>query len=316
MKSNILESQRLKNENAKLMAQVIDQENVLNNKINVLMQEKYNLDSIVKQFTKSNTMLENMIYNSKLSSNKEGLGYDANKPPKREARILIPTKNISPKAPTKLCSYCNKNGHESLFCKAKEGVIKGKYKWMPKEVNVAQKNSVKNANKQPKNFYHQEPIQFQPRNSKNVASTSTINTRQPNVPRRNVVAQSSNNNAYIQGQNDHMPRNVSHYNARSSRHALNANMHSRCKSNNNHCVHHANIDRRNDYYHAYTRNDRFMPRRNPSHISKRNQAFRNLHVNNNVEYPIPRFIHDSSHLPYDLGTNGPLRKLRGTNQFY
>ncbi|KAK1400920.1 hypothetical protein POM88_000525 [Heracleum sosnowskyi] len=101
VKSYILESQRLANENTKLLAQGMDQENVLNNKINVLMQEKQNLDAIIKQFTKSNALVGNMVYNSKVSSNKEGLGYDANKPPKREAHIPIPTRNTLPKSPTK-----------------------------------------------------------------------------------------------------------------------------------------------------------------------------------------------------------------------
>ncbi|KAK1390421.1 hypothetical protein POM88_018599 [Heracleum sosnowskyi] len=161
VKSHILESQRLANENTKLLAQ-------------------------------------------------EGLGYDANKPPKREAHIPIPTRNTLPKSPTKRCSYYNKDGHQSLYCKAKEGVIKGKYKWMPKGAipnerkgkNIAQSNSVKNK-KQSKHHYHQEPIKFQKGNTKDVASTS----RQPNVPKRKF-----NSNSYFQSENvRHMPRNASGY---------------------------------------------------------------------------------------------------------
>ncbi|KAK1391380.1 hypothetical protein POM88_010436 [Heracleum sosnowskyi] len=108
VKSYILESQRLAKENSKLLAQVIDQENVLNNKINVLVQEKQNLDAIIKQFTKSNTLLENMVYNSKVSYNTEGLRYDANKPPKRESHTPTSTQNTPLKSPIKRCSYCIK----------------------------------------------------------------------------------------------------------------------------------------------------------------------------------------------------------------
>ncbi|KAK1365611.1 hypothetical protein POM88_041172 [Heracleum sosnowskyi] len=111
---------------------MIDQENVSNNKIDILMREKYNLDTVLKQFTKSNTILESMIYNSKLSSNKEGLGYDANIPLEREAHISTPTQDTQPKTPTNVCSICNSSGHESLNCNAKEGVNKGKCKWIPK----------------------------------------------------------------------------------------------------------------------------------------------------------------------------------------
>lgn len=54
MKSTILKSERLKNENIKLMADVMDQENFLNDMINIL--EKENLDAIVKKFSKISTL--------------------------------------------------------------------------------------------------------------------------------------------------------------------------------------------------------------------------------------------------------------------
>ncbi|KAK1369662.1 hypothetical protein POM88_035754 [Heracleum sosnowskyi] len=120
-----LESQSLKVENKKLLSQIMDQENFLNNKINILLKEKQNLESTLKQFTKSSAILENMVFNSKESFNHEGLGYNPNIPPTRKINEPTPPKNTPPKSSTPKSTYCNVSGHISLYCKAKESELKG-----------------------------------------------------------------------------------------------------------------------------------------------------------------------------------------------
>ncbi|XP_063945947.1 uncharacterized protein LOC135151428 [Daucus carota subsp. sativus] len=104
-----LETQRLKDENIKLLSQVKDQEISLNQKINSLIKEKENLEIVVQRFTHGNEILNKMVY-SKNSFNREGLGYDINTQSKRVKPCVEPQK-VAPKSPTLKCSYCNKIGH-------------------------------------------------------------------------------------------------------------------------------------------------------------------------------------------------------------
>ncbi|KAK1382535.1 hypothetical protein POM88_020270 [Heracleum sosnowskyi] len=162
LKSVIVENERLKNDNSKLSSEIIDQDNFLNDKINVLLKEKENLEIVIRQFTKSSTILENMVFNSKESFNREGLGYNANAPLKKEVKNPTPPKNASPKSPNPNCSYCNRSGHISIYCKAEECEFKGKYKWIPKgeiskkfdDKKVGKKKIVNATKKQPKFHYH------------------------------------------------------------------------------------------------------------------------------------------------------------------
>ena len=77
-----LETQRLKDEHSKILAQVMNQERILNNKINILSKEKDDLERTIQKFTKGNELLDKMVH-SKISYNHEGLGYDKNAQPKK-----------------------------------------------------------------------------------------------------------------------------------------------------------------------------------------------------------------------------------------
>ncbi|KAK1365704.1 hypothetical protein POM88_041265 [Heracleum sosnowskyi] len=170
-----------------------------------------------------------MIFNSKESFNREGLGYNANSLPKLEVQISKNPKVTTPKSSSTKCLYCNVSGHTSLFCKAKEGESKGKYKWIPKgekpkkdkETKVVQKkpNMVKNNVKQPKFDYHQRPTGFQQRNIKIQESTSTNNTRHLNVPKQGYNARNPNGHGYTRNINAYyMSKNTSYNNGRSNQH--------------------------------------------------------------------------------------------------
>ncbi|KAK1388770.1 hypothetical protein POM88_016948 [Heracleum sosnowskyi] len=270
-----------------------------------------------------------MIFNSKESFNREGLGYNANSPPKREVQTPKTSKVTTPKSSLTKCLYCNVSGHTSLYCKAKEGECKVKHKCNPKgekpkkgkETKVAQKkpNMVKNNVKQPKFHYHQKPTGFQQRNIKNQASTSTNNTRHSNVPKQGYNARNPNGHGYTHNVNAYsMPRNTSYNNDRSNQHG-NDSRNAYVRNNMNY---HANdhsrdsiitIFPRSNNNHVSRGNTKYMPRRNPYHISNRNQASRNdiIYVN---DYPMPRFIYENSHLPYDVLTPGPSSK-KGTKRF-
>ena len=101
-----LESQRLQVENDKLLSQVMDRNTFLNDKIIILLKEKENLESTLKQFTKSNAILESMVFNSKESFNKEGLGYNQfDVHLKRDYKKPTPPKNAPLKAPTPKYTY-------------------------------------------------------------------------------------------------------------------------------------------------------------------------------------------------------------------
>ncbi|KAK1365707.1 hypothetical protein POM88_041268 [Heracleum sosnowskyi] len=306
LKSVHLESQRLQNENNKLLAQITHQETFLNNKINILLTEKDNLEKTVRQFTKSNTILDKMVFNSKESFNREGLGYNAYSPPKRELQIPKASKDTSPKSSSPKCENSKKNN----------------------VTKVAQKkaNIVKNDKKQPKVHFHQKLIGFQQRNVKNQASTSSNYTRHLNVPKQGYNARNPNGYGYARNLNANaMPRNTSYVNGRSG-HYANVSRHTYPRNNNayvrNNVNYHANdhsrdsiitIFPRSDNNHAYRGNSKYMPRRNPYHISNRNLAFRNdiIFVN---DYPMPRFVYENSHLPYNVLTPRPSSK-KGTKRF-
>ena len=110
-----LESQKLKIENNTLLSQILNQANFLNNKINILLKEKEDLESTLKQFIKSSTILEKMVFNSKESFNREDLGYNINNSSEKKIDIPVPPKNTPPKSPVPKCTYCNVSGHINLY---------------------------------------------------------------------------------------------------------------------------------------------------------------------------------------------------------
>nr|XP_017248632.1 PREDICTED: RING finger protein PFF0165c-like [Daucus carota subsp. sativus] len=61
-----LETQRLKDEHSKILAQVMDQERILNDKINILSKEKDDLERTIQKFTKGNELLDKMIKNGEI----------------------------------------------------------------------------------------------------------------------------------------------------------------------------------------------------------------------------------------------------------
>lgn len=121
----------LREENNKLMAQIKDQDNFLNNKIRMLLQEKENLEITIQKFTKGNEMLDNMISKSRHGFNREGLGYEHNKTDQKFYTPQVKNKILN----EQICSCCNKNGHSVIYCKAKNDVLKGKLVWVPKGTN-------------------------------------------------------------------------------------------------------------------------------------------------------------------------------------
>ena len=125
-----LETQRLKDEHSKILAQVLNQEKILNEKIKVLGKEKEDLEITIQKFTKGNQMLDRMVH-SKISYNHEGLGYDKIAQSKKFVQMNKQTTFV-PATPLYKCSYCNKNGHTVQYCKIKNGEIKGKHVWVRK----------------------------------------------------------------------------------------------------------------------------------------------------------------------------------------
>ncbi|XP_063936203.1 uncharacterized protein LOC135147247 [Daucus carota subsp. sativus] len=61
-----LETQRLKDEHSKILAQVMDQERILNDKINILSKEKDDLARTIQKFTKGNELLDKMVHSKYL----------------------------------------------------------------------------------------------------------------------------------------------------------------------------------------------------------------------------------------------------------
>ena len=162
------ETQRLKDEHSKILAQVLNQEKILNEKIKVLSKEKEDLEITIQKFTKGNEMLDKMVH-SKISYNHEGLGYDKNAQPKKFVQNKQTT--FVPATPKYKCSYCNKNGHTVQYCKIKNGEIKGKHIWVRKgtkpyvKVEHVPTKKVSSNQKQPRFSYDQKPIAYQNRNS-------------------------------------------------------------------------------------------------------------------------------------------------------
>lgn len=60
-------------------------------------------------------------------------------------------------------------------------------------------------------------------------------------------------------------------------------------------------------YHTYPRSDKYIPRKNPYHISNRNQASKNVHDIND-RYAMPSFVYVNAYMPYDIVTSGPSSK--------
>ena len=151
---------------------------------------------------------------------------------------------------------------------------------------------------------------------KNQASTN--NVKFLNVPKQGYKVRNSNDYGYAHNLK-YMYRNLSQH-ANMSRHAYprNYNTHIRNSNSNYHANNRSRdliitIFPRSDNNHAFRGDSKYMRRRNPYHISNRNQASRNdiIYVNN---YPMPRFFYENSRLPYDVLTLGPSRK-KGTNRF-
>ncbi|KAK1395107.1 hypothetical protein POM88_014163 [Heracleum sosnowskyi] len=137
---------------------------------------------------------------------------------------------------------------------------------------------------------------------KNQASTSTNNAKPLNVPKQGYNARNPNGYGYTRNLNAYtMPRNTSYVNGRSS-HYANVSRHAYPRNNNayvsNNVNYHANDHSRDsiitifpcsDNNHAFCGNSKYMPKRNPYHISNRNQASRNDIIVVN-DYPMPRFV--------------------------
>jgi hypothetical protein len=285
------ETQRLKEENFKLMAQVEDQEKFLNIKIDALEKEKENLEIVIQRFTKGNEILDKMVH-SKISYNREGLGYDKNSPPKREVQTRKQPQIIPPKPQSLACSFCNKNGHSIQECKFKSGEIKGKHVWVRKGTKPYKKverhvpfNKVTYKGQQQQRPLHS--TMFQNRNSKYHNNDSRQASRNQHV---------STHNFY--------PRNAPYYpNVRNDRFQNNVRMNAS----------------RNLYYNPYLTNDRNVQHANSRvynnvrHTQHHVNAPRNIYMSNN-DYPMPRFYHAHSNVMYDVLTPGPSRQ-KGTYKY-
>ena len=211
-----LETQRLKDEHSKILAQVMDQERILNDKINILSKEKDDLERTIQKFTKGNELLDKMVH-SKISYNHEGLGYDKNAQPKKFVQGKKQTTFV-PATPKYKCSYCNKDGHTVEYCKIKNGEIKGKYMWVRKGTKPYTKvdrfvpnNYVDGTQRKPKFSYVQKPIAYQNRNSGYKAYTNGQSSRSHFVPShrfypQNTMYYSNDRNNMYQGGNYQKPR--------------------------------------------------------------------------------------------------------------
>ena len=206
-----LETQRLKDEHSKILAQVMNQERILNDKINILSKEKDDLERTIQKFTKGNELLDKMVH-SKISYNHEGLGYDKNAQPKKFVQGKKQTTFV-PATPKYKCSYCNKDGHTVEYCKIKNGEIKGKYMWVRKGTKPYTKvdhfvpnNYVDDTQRKPKFSYVQKPIAYQNRNSGYKAYTNGQSSRSHFVPShrfypQNTMYYSNDRNNMYQGGN-------------------------------------------------------------------------------------------------------------------
>ncbi|XP_063948178.1 uncharacterized protein LOC135152254 [Daucus carota subsp. sativus] len=211
-----LETQRLKDEHSKILAQVMDQERILNDKTNILSKEKDDLVRTIQKFTKGNELLDKMVH-SKISYNHEGLGYDKNAQPKKFVQGKKQTTFV-PATPKYKCSYCNKDGHTVEYCKIKNGEIKGKYMWVRKGTKTYTKvdrfvpnNYVDGTQRKPKFSYVQKPIVYQNRNSGYKAYTNGQSSRSHFVPShrfypQNTMYYSKDRNNMYQGGNYQKPR--------------------------------------------------------------------------------------------------------------
>nr|XP_017227646.1 PREDICTED: uncharacterized protein LOC108203320 [Daucus carota subsp. sativus] len=206
-----LETQRLKDEHSKILAQVMNQERILNDKINILSKEKDDLERTIQKFTKGNELLDKMVH-SKISYNHEGLGYDKNAQPKKFVQGKKQTTFV-PATPKYKCSYCNKDGHTVEYCKIENGEIKGKYIWVHKGTKPYTKvdrfvpnNYVDDTQRKPKFSFVQKPFAYQNRNSGYNAYTNGQSSRSHFVPShrfypQNTMYYSNDKNNMYQGGN-------------------------------------------------------------------------------------------------------------------
>ena len=217
-----LETQKLKDEHSKILAHVLDQERILNDKLNVLIKENENLEVVVQRFTKGNKMLDRMVH-SKISYNHEGLGYDKNAQTKKFVQDKKQTTFV-PASPRYKCSYCNKDGHTVEYCRIKNGEIKGKYVWVRKgtkpyhkvDQKVRNKN-VDNTQRQPRFSYVQQPISYQHRNTRYNSNGQTSRSRsipsQHFYPQNTMYYPNDRNNMYqgVNFQRNNPLRNTRYY---------------------------------------------------------------------------------------------------------
>ncbi|KAL8126052.1 hypothetical protein AgCh_013368, partial [Apium graveolens] len=190
------EALRLKEENYKLIAQIKNQERILNNKIDALKNENENLEEVIQRFTKGNKMLDQMLH-TKTSYNHEGLGYNKNSPPKGNTRRFVSLIKTSSESPSYKCSYCNKMGHTIQYCKFKNGEIKGKHAWIRKESYKKDDKRVPRKNMEYKNRRQQwshQPAMFQTRNIQYHENGNAFRRQQPFS--RNSYATYHANNRY------------------------------------------------------------------------------------------------------------------------
>ncbi|XP_063942630.1 uncharacterized protein LOC135150298 [Daucus carota subsp. sativus] len=183
-----IETQKLKDAHSNILAQYMDQERILNAKIDALINDKEDLERTIQRFTKGNEMLDKMVH-SKISYNREGLGYDKNAQRKSYIQPKVQPSKMASKSPMLKCSYCNKNGHEVQSCKFKSGEFKEKHIWVRKGSNQYPKvekhvpyNKVVNEQRQPRFSYHQQSIPFQRRNTRNKTFSNGQTSKNYHVP--------------------------------------------------------------------------------------------------------------------------------------
>ncbi|XP_063935386.1 uncharacterized protein LOC135147042 [Daucus carota subsp. sativus] len=209
-----IETCKIKDEHSNILAQCKDQERIVNAKIDALINDKNDLERTIQRFTKGNEMLDRMVH-SKISYNHEGLGYDKNAQRKNNVQ---PKERIFQKAsssPILKCSYCNKNGHDVQSCKFKNGEFKGKHIWVrkgtkqnPKVEKYVPYKNVSHELRQPRFNYHQKPIPFQYRNTRNNIFPNGQSSRNYHVPSYDLYSQNTmrypnNRNHVYQYANSH-----------------------------------------------------------------------------------------------------------------
>lgn len=153
-----------------------------------------------------------------------------------------------------------------------------------------------------------------------------LDQRKEKDPINGSKSQGSTSRDRTRNANVNSSRNASHHarsshNANMGHHVYPRNYNDHVSYNNsNYCANDYSKDsiviifpNNNNNIHAYRDDPKYRPRSNPYHIGNREHASRNdiVYVN---DYPMPRFVYASTHLPYDVLTPGPLDK-KGTKRF-